>query len=77
MGVLSPPHFVSQNTVHVYSRRVYGDDVPISSFRSMFFNKPAKAEGHEAGGTTLPWHQDRWRHLDRDPRLTVCVHFPG
>jgi len=22
-------------------------------------------------GTSLPWHQDRWQHLDRDPLLTV------
>jgi phytanoyl-CoA hydroxylase len=52
-------------------RRVYGDGVPISSFRSMFFNKPAKAAGQTAGGTVLPWHQDRWAHLDRDPLLTM------
>lgn len=40
-------------------RRVYGDGVPISSFRSMFFNKPAKLPGQAAGGTVLPWHQVR------------------
>lgn len=45
-------------------RRVYGDG-PISAFRIMFFNKPA------GKGTHLPWHQDRWHHLDRDPLLTV------
>ena len=38
--------------------RVYGETTPISSFRSMFFNKPAKAAGQTAGGTVLPWHQD-------------------
>ena len=37
----------------------------------MFFNKPATADGASAGGTVLPWHQDRWKHLDRDPQLTI------
>jgi len=45
-------------------RHVYGD-APIASFRAMFMNKPA----HQ--GTLLPWHQDRWTHLDRDPLITV------
>ncbi len=45
-------------------RRVYGD-VDIACFRAMFMNKPAKK------GTFLPWHQDRWKHLDRDPLVTV------
>lgn len=45
-------------------QRVYGD-VSISTFRAMFMNKPA------AKGTFLPWHQDRWVFLDRDPLLTV------
>jgi ectoine hydroxylase-related dioxygenase (phytanoyl-CoA dioxygenase family) len=31
----------------------------------MFMNKPA----HK--GTWLPWHQDRWASLDRDPLITV------
>jgi len=31
----------------------------------MFMNKPA----HQ--GTWLPWHQDRWRSLDRDPLITL------
>ena len=44
---------------------VYGKDNPIASFRAMFMNKPA---GY---GTFLPWHQDRWRDLDRDPLITV------
>lgn len=44
--------------------RVYGD-VAISSFRAMFMNKPARR------GTYLPWHQDRWSALDRDPLITV------
>jgi hypothetical protein len=35
------------------------------AFRAMFMNKPARQ------GTLLPWHQDRWTHLDRDPLITV------
>ena len=31
----------------------------------MFMNKPAQR------GTLLPWHQDRWSSLDRDPLITV------
>src|SRR5690242_3731236 len=45
--------------------RVYGVGTPIASFRAMFMNKPA----HK--GTWLPWHQDRWSSLDRDPLITV------
>ncbi len=45
--------------------RVYGADTPIAVFRAMFMNKPARQ------GTLLPWHQDRWTHLDRDPLITV------
>jgi hypothetical protein len=45
--------------------RVYGADTPIASFRAMFMNKPARQ------GTLLPWHQDRWSALDRDPLITV------
>jgi len=45
--------------------RVYGGHTDISSFRAMFMNKPANK------GTKLPWHQDRWSHLDRDPLITV------
>ncbi len=44
---------------------VYGDNAPVASFRAMFMNKPA----HQ--GTFLPWHQDRWTYLDRDPEITV------
>ena len=46
------------------ARRFYGD-IAIAPFRAMFMNKPA------GRGTTLPWHQDRWRALDRDPLLTI------
>ncbi len=44
---------------------VYGEATPIASFRAMFMNKPAQR------GTLLPWHQDRWSSLDRDPLITV------
>lgn len=43
----------------------YGPETPIACFRAMFMNKPA----HQ--GTLLPWHQDRWSHLDRDPLITI------
>jgi len=44
---------------------VYGADVPIACFRAMFMNKPS----HQ--GTKLPWHQDAWTDLDRQPLITV------
>ena len=48
-------------------RRVYGSDADVACYRAMFMNKPADR------GTLLPWHQDRWTHLDRDPELTIWV----
>jgi phytanoyl-CoA hydroxylase len=45
--------------------RTYGEGTPIALFRAMFMNKPANQ------GTYLPWHQDRWTALDRDPKITV------
>jgi len=45
--------------------RVYGPATPVAAFRAMFMNKPARK------GTFLPWHQDRWTWLDRDPQITV------
>jgi len=45
--------------------RAYGADTPIATFRAMFMNKPAKR------GTFLPFHQDRWTDLDRDPLITT------
>ena len=45
--------------------RVYGAHIPINCFRAMFMNKPA------GKGTFLPWHQDRWNNLDRDPLIAV------
>ena len=44
---------------------VYGPDTPITVFRAMFFNKPAKR------GMFLNWHQDAWNFLDRAPLLTA------
>lgn len=46
------------------ARHFYGDNA-VAIFRAMFMNKPA------GRGTTLPLHQDRWRVLDKDPRLTI------
>jgi phytanoyl-CoA hydroxylase len=45
--------------------KVYGKDHPISCFRAMFMNKPAR------NGSVLPFHQDRWLDLDRDPVVTI------
>jgi phytanoyl-CoA hydroxylase len=45
--------------------RVYGKNHPVTAFRAMFMNKPAQR------GTFLPWHQDRWSYLDRDPLITL------
>jgi len=45
--------------------RTYGEKVPVTLFRAMFMNKPANK------GTFLPWHQDRWTALDRDPQITL------
>ena len=53
-------------------RKIYGD-APIASFRTMFFNKPSRHDDDKAGGTPLPWHQDRWEFLDRDPILNVYL----
>jgi hypothetical protein len=47
--------------------RVYGPEIPIAAYRAMFMNKPANA------GTLLPWHQDRWSNLDRDPLITTWL----
>ncbi|MCC6580410.1 MAG: phytanoyl-CoA dioxygenase family protein [Phycisphaeraceae bacterium] len=48
-------------------RRQYGQGVSVRCFRAMFMNKPA------GKGTTLPWHQDRWSVLDRDPLVTIWL----
>ncbi|MCE9615309.1 MAG: phytanoyl-CoA dioxygenase family protein [Lentisphaerae bacterium] len=54
-------HPIFEDTCH----RLYGPQTPIACYRAMFMNKPA------GRGTFLPWHQDRWNVLDRDPLLTV------
>lgn len=56
--------YMQRPIFHDICRRQYGD-IPIACFRAMFMNKPA----HK--GTYLPWHQDRWSFLDRDPLVTV------
>jgi ectoine hydroxylase-related dioxygenase (phytanoyl-CoA dioxygenase family) len=45
--------------------RVHGAAARVACFRAMFMNKPA------GKGTVLPWHQDRWNNLDRDPQVTI------
>lgn len=45
--------------------RVYGAGTDIACFRAMFMNKPVNK------GTELPWHQDRWTDLNRDPLITI------
>ncbi len=47
------------------SKRVYGQATPVACFRAMFMNKPANQ------GTLLPWHQDAWTYLDRQPLITL------
>lgn len=61
LSLMQEPIF--QHTCH----RTYGMHVPVGTYRSMFMNKPANR------GTYLPWHQDRWKNLDRDPLLTVWI----
>lgn len=61
------PVFLAYMQLPVFAeaaRHFYGDR-PVAAFRAMFMNKPA------GRGTVLPLHQDRWRALDRDPRLTI------
>ena len=57
--------YMQQDLFRSPCHRVYGRGTDISCFRAMFMNKPAQR------GTHLPWHQDRWTRLDRDPRLSV------
>ena len=56
--------YVEDRPFRAICRRVYGD-IPIACFRAMAMIKPSGA------GTKLPWHQDRWRALDRDPLVTT------
>ena len=57
--------FMQRDVFRAICARHYGADTPVASFRAMFMNKPA----HQ--GTFLPWHQDRWTSLDRDPLVTI------
>ena len=57
--------FLEQPIFRDICAHIYGPGVPIAAFRAMFMNKPARK------GTLLPWHQDRWNYLDRDPQITV------
>lgn len=56
--------YMSRDIFREICRRTHGN-VAISSFRAMFMNKPARK------GTFLPWHQDRWNFLDKDPLITL------
>jgi len=58
------PDFLSYMKLPIFEdacRRAYDQGQPIRIYRAMFFNKPASQGSH------LPWHQDRWPCLDRDP----------
>ena len=57
--------YMQQPLFHSICAHIYGPDTPIRCFRAMFMNKPA------GKGTVLPWHQDRWNELDRNPRVTI------
>jgi len=57
--------YLNQPLFREVCARAYGEDVPIACFRAMFMNKPS----HQ--GTKLPWHQDAWTDLDRQPLITV------
>ncbi len=57
--------FMEKPIFQAICARCYGEGEPVSSFRAMFMNKPA----HK--GTLLPWHQDAWLHLDRQPIVTL------
>lgn len=64
------PHYLAYMQKPLFQNlcaHVYGDETRVASFRAMFMNKPA------GSGTFLPWHQDRWKTLDRDPLLTVWM----
>lgn len=57
--------YVSRPIFGEICAQVYGPEVPIACFRAMFMNKPS----HQ--GTKLPWHQDAWTDLDRQPLITI------
>ncbi len=57
--------FLSRPLFREICAHIYGAQTSVAAFRAMFMNKPASA------GTLLPWHQDRWSNLDRDPLITL------
>jgi len=57
--------YMQQPIFREICERTYGAGAPVSAFRAMFMNKPA------GRGTFLPFHQDRWKALDRDPQVTL------
>jgi len=57
--------FVRRPVFRDICANVYGPEAPIACFRAMFMNKPSNQ------GTKLPWHQDAWTDLDRQPLITV------
>ena len=57
--------YVNRSEFKEVCARAYGDDTPIACFRAMFMNKPVMQ------GTKLPWHQDAWTDLDRQPLITI------
>jgi len=57
--------FLQRPVFREICERTHGAGTAIAAFRAMFMNKPA------GKGTFLPWHQDRWSFLDRDPVLTL------
>ncbi|MCJ8331738.1 MAG: phytanoyl-CoA dioxygenase family protein [Lentisphaeria bacterium] len=57
--------FMSYPIFEEICTHVYGEGINIACFRAMFFNKPSMK------GTKLPWHQDRWNNLDKDPLVTI------
>lgn len=59
--------FLSSPLFRKINADIYGAETPIAIFRAMFMNKPANR------GTKLPWHQDRWNFLDKNPLLTIYL----
>jgi len=57
--------YMQRRVFEQVAARTHGDAPSVAVFRAMFMNKPAGA------GTLLPWHQDRWEYLDRDPLITI------
>ena len=47
---------------------MYGPTAAVAVYRATVFNKPA-----DSGGSRIGWHQDQWRYLDTEPRVTFYV----